>query len=48
LFAVAFAFIIAVTIADMVDQGSNVWDWLTLAVCTAFLVQQIHRLTSER
>jgi len=47
-FLVAFAFIIAVTIGDMVDEGSSIWNWLTLVVCGGFLLQQIYRLTSER
>ena len=46
-FLVAFAFIIAVTIGDIVDQGASAWDWLTLAVCTPFLLQQVYRLTRD-
>jgi hypothetical protein len=37
-----------VTIGDMVDEGSSIWNWLTLVVCGGFLLQQIYRLTSER
>jgi hypothetical protein len=47
LLLVAFAFIIAVTIGDMVDEGSSIWNWLSLVVCGGFLLQQIYRLTSE-
>jgi hypothetical protein len=47
-FVVAFSFIIAVTIGDMVDQGSSIWNWLVIVVCGGFLLQQIYRLTSER
>ena len=47
-FVVAFAFIIAVTIADMVDQGASFWNWLSLVVCGAFLLQQLSHLTKER
>jgi hypothetical protein len=47
-FVVAFAFIIAVTIAEMVDEGPSFWDWLVVAVSAAFLLQQLSHLTKER
>jgi hypothetical protein len=47
-FVVAFAFIIAVTIAEIVDEGASFWDWLVIAVCGAFLLQQLSHLTKER
>jgi hypothetical protein len=48
LFVAAFAFIIAVTIADMVEDGPSFWNWLGIVVCGGFLLQQIYRLTQAR
>ena len=47
-FVVAFGFIIAVTIADAVQDGPSIWNWLGIVVCGGFLLQQVYRLTSER
>jgi hypothetical protein len=36
--------IIALTVAEGVDEGFSVWDWLVIAVGTVFIVQALFRL----
>ena len=43
-FIVAFVFIIAVSIADVIDEGSDLWDWIVIGICAAFLLQSVYRL----
>ena len=40
----AFTLIIALTIAEGVDEGFSVWDWLVMALGAVFIVQAIVRL----
>ena len=43
-FIVAFTVIIAVSIGDVIDEGSDVWDWIVIGICTGFLLQSVYRL----
>jgi hypothetical protein len=36
--------IIALTVAEGVDEGFSVWDWLVIAVGAVFIVQALFRL----
>jgi len=40
----AFSFIIVVAIADGIDDGFRVWDWLIIAAGVVFIVQAVFRL----
>ena len=40
----AFTLIIALTVAEGVDEGFSVWDWLVIAVGAVFIVQALFRL----
>jgi hypothetical protein len=40
--------IIALTIAEGVDEGFSVWDWLVIAVGAVFIVQALLRLNASR
>jgi hypothetical protein len=40
----AFSFIVVVAIADGVDEGFSVWDWLIIAAGVAFIIQALFRL----
>jgi hypothetical protein len=44
----AFTLIIALTIADGVDQGFSVWDWLIIAAGVVFILQALSRLKERR
>jgi hypothetical protein len=44
----AFALIIALTVAEGVDEGFSVWDWLVIAVGAVFIVQALFRLNASR
>jgi hypothetical protein len=44
----AFTFIIVLTIAEGVDEGFSVWDWLVIAVGAVFIVQALFRLNASR
>jgi hypothetical protein len=44
----AFTLIIALTIAEGVDEGFSVWDWLVIAVGAVFIVQALLRLNASR
>jgi hypothetical protein len=44
----AFTLIVALTIADGVDGGFSVWDWLIIALGVAFIVQAVMRLNASR
>jgi hypothetical protein len=44
----AFTLIIALTIAEGVDEGFSVWDWLVMAVGAVFIVQALFRLNASR
>ena len=43
-FIVAFTVIIALSIGDIIDEGSDLWDWVVIGICTAFLLDSIRRL----
>jgi hypothetical protein len=44
----AFTLIIALTVAEGVDEGFSVWDWLVIAVGAVFIIQAIFRLNAGR
>jgi hypothetical protein len=44
----AFTLIIALTVAEGVDEGFSVWDWLVIAVGAVFIVQALFRLNASR
>ena len=44
----AFTLIIALTVAEGVDEGFSVWDWLVVAVGVVFILQAIFRLNAGR
>lgn len=44
----AFTLIIVLTIADGVDAGFSVWDWLIIALGVVFIVQAFFRLQESR
>ena len=47
-FIAAFTLIIALTVAEGVDEGFSVWDWLVIAVGAVFIVQALVRLNASR
>ena len=44
----AFTLIIALTVAEGVDEGFSVWDWLVMVVGAVFIVQALFRLSERR
>ena len=44
----AFTLIIALSIADGVDSGFSVWDWLIIAAGVVFIIQAAYNLSSMR
>jgi hypothetical protein len=44
----AFTLIIALTVAEGIDEGFSLWDWLIMAVGAVFIVQAIFRLGNSR
>ena len=44
----AFSLIIVLTVADGVDDGFSVWDWLIIAAGVVFIVQALFRLREGR
>ena len=44
----AFTLIIALTIAEGVDEGFSVWDWLVIALGAIFILQALFRLEESR
>ena len=44
----AFTLIIALTVAEGVDEGFSVWDWLIIALGAVFIVQAVLRLNASR
>ena len=44
----AFTLIIALTVAEGVDEGFSLWDWLVIAVGAVFIVQALFRLDKGR
>ena len=44
----AFTLIIALTVAEGVDEGFSVWDWLVIAVGAVFILQALFRLNASR
>jgi len=44
----AFTLIIALTIAEGVDEGFSVWDWLIMAAGAVFILQALLRLKESR
>ena len=47
-FIAAFTLIIVLTVAEGVDEGFSVWDWLVIAVGVVFIVQGLFRLKESR
>jgi hypothetical protein len=47
-FIAAFTLIIALTVAEGVDEGFSLWDWLVIAVGAVFIVQALFRLDKGR
>ena len=47
-FIAAFTLIIALTVAEGVDEGFSLWDWLVIAVGAVFIVQALVRLDKGR
>ena len=47
-FIAAFTLIIVLTVAEGVDEGFSVWDWLVIAVGAVFIVQALFRLDKGR
>ncbi len=44
----AFGFIVVVAIADGIDGGFSVWDWLIIAAGVVFIIQALFRLRESR
>jgi MFS superfamily sulfate permease-like transporter len=44
----AFTLIIALTVAEGVDEGFSVWDWLVMAAGVVFILQALFRLKESR
>lgn len=44
----AFTLIIALTVAEGVDEGFSVWDWLIIAAGVVFILQALFRLKESR
>ena len=40
----AFTLIISLTVAEGIDEGFSLWDWLVIVVGTVFIVQAFARL----
>jgi hypothetical protein len=40
--------ILALTLAEGVDEGFSVWDWIVIAVSAVFIVQALVRLSASR
>jgi hypothetical protein len=47
-FIAAFTLIIVLTVAEGVDEGFSVWDWLVIAVGAVFILQALFRLNASR
>ena len=47
-FIAAFTLIIVLTVAEGVDEGFSVWDWLIIAVGAVFILQALFRLSATR
>jgi len=47
MFILAFTFIIVVEIGEGIDQGFDVWNWITIAVGAAFIAQAASRLRAS-
>jgi len=43
----AFTLIIGLTVAEGVDEGFSVWDWIVIAVSAVFIVQALVRLNAS-
>jgi hypothetical protein len=44
----AFTLIIALTVAEGVDEGFSLWDWLIIPVGAVFILQALFRLEKSR
>ena len=44
----AFTLIIALTVAEGVDEGFSLWDWLVITVGAVFILQALLRLNASR
>jgi hypothetical protein len=44
----AFTLIIALTVAEGIDEGFSFWDWLVIAVGAVFILQALFRLNESR
>jgi hypothetical protein len=40
--------IIALTVAEGVDEGFSLWDWLVIALGAVFILQALFRLSASR
>ena len=47
-FLAAFTLILVLTVAEGVDEGFSVWDWIVIAVSAVFIVQALVRLNASR
>jgi hypothetical protein len=47
-FIAAFTLIIVLTVAEGIDEGFSLWDWLVIAVGAVFIVQALFRLNASR
>jgi hypothetical protein len=47
-FIAAFTLIIVLTVAEGVDEGFSIWDWLVIAVGAVFILQALVRLNASR
>jgi hypothetical protein len=43
----AFTLIIALTVAEGIDEGFSVWDWLVIALGAVFILQALFRLNES-
>jgi hypothetical protein len=44
----AFTLIIALTVAEGIDEGFSVWDWLVIALGAVFILQALFHLNETR
>lgn len=44
----AFTLIIVLTVAEGVDEGFSLWDWLVITVGVVFILQALFRINASR
>ena len=44
----AFTLIIALTVAEGIDEGFSLWDWLVISLGATFILQALFRLDESR